>query len=95
MVSSIIELDQRYRDQLVVIGIDADEGAEAVRAFVDQHDLTYLSLIGDAETLRAYRLRAHPLTLLIDPERHIYRSYLGYTDKENLERDIQALVRSE
>ncbi len=92
MVSSIVELDQQYGDQLVVIGMDAQENPGVVRSFVDEHDATYLNLIADAETLRAYRLQAHPFTVLITPEGQVFRSYLGYTEREPLERDVRALL---
>ncbi len=92
MVSSIVELDQQYGGQLVVIGIDADESPGMVQAFVDEHDVTYLNLIAGRETMLAYRLRAHPFTLLITPEGQVFRSYVGYTEKEALERDVRTLL---
>jgi hypothetical protein len=95
MVSSIIELDRQYRDQLAVIGIDADESPAVVRAFVDEHDLAYLNLIAGRETLLDYRVQAHPFTLLITSEGQIYRTYLGYTDKAVMEEDIRTLLGRE
>jgi hypothetical protein len=91
-VSSIVELDQQYGDQLMVIGIDADESPAIVRAFVDEHDVTYLNLIAGRETMLAYRLRAHPFTVLITAEGQVFRTYRGYTEKEALERDVRALL---
>ncbi len=92
MVSSVVELDRQYGDQLVIIGMDAQESPGVVRSFVDEHDATYLNLVADAETLHAYRVRAHPFTVLITPEGQIFRSYLGYTEKEALEGDVRALL---
>ena len=92
MVSSIVELDQQYGDQLAVIGIDADESPDVVQSFVEKHGLTYLNLVSDVKTLQAYRLRAHPFTVLITPEGRVFRSHLGYIDKETLERDVRALL---
>ena len=65
MVSSTVELHQRSGDRLVIIGIDAAEDPEVVRSFADEHDMTYINLIGDMETLWAYRVRGHPFTVLI------------------------------
>ena len=92
MVSSIVELDQQYGDQLVVIGIDDGETPGTVRAFADEQGITYLNLIGDAKTFRDYRLRAHPYTVLITAEGQVFRTYRGYTEKEPLERDVRALL---
>jgi hypothetical protein len=92
MVSSIIELDQQYGDQFVIVGLDADESPDVVRAFVDEYDATYLNLVADAETLRAYRLLAHPFTVLVTGEGRVFRTYLGYTDKDVLEGDVRTLL---
>ncbi len=92
MVSSLIELDQQYGDRLVVIGVDAAESPDVVRAFVGKQGMTYLNLIGDEETLQAYRLRGHPLTMLITPQGQVFRAYLGYTDKASIEGDVRALL---
>jgi uncharacterized protein YyaL (SSP411 family) len=92
MVSSIVELDQQYGDRLVVIGVDAAESPDVVRAFVDKQGMTYLNLIGDEEMLQAYRLRGHPYTVLITPEGQVFRSYLGYTDKATVEGSVRALL---
>jgi hypothetical protein len=92
MVSSIVELDQQYGNQLVVIGIDAQESPDVVRSFVEEHGITYLNLIADAETMRAYQLQGHPFIVLTTPEGRVFRTYLGYTDKAALERDVRALL---
>jgi hypothetical protein len=95
MVSSIVELNQQYEDQLVVIGIDARESPEVVRSFVEEHDMTYLNLIADAETLRIYRLGGHPFTVLVSPEGRAFGAYRGYTDKATLELGVRALLELE
>ena len=92
MVSSLIELDQQYGDQLVIIGIDDGETPEVIRSFVDENGITYLNLLGDAKTFQDYRVRGHPLTVLITSEGQLFRSLLGYTDKAVLEPDIRALL---
>lgn len=95
MVSSINELDHQYGDRLVVIGIDADEAPDVVRSFVDEHDMGYLNLIGDAETLQAYALRGHPFSVLIAPDGQVFRSYMGYTDRAAVEEGVRALLELE
>ena len=92
MVSSIAELHQEYGERLVVIGVDAQESPDVVRSFVEAHDLQYLNLIANGETLRAYGLRGHPVTVFVERHGRIYRSYLGYTEKEVLEADGRALI---
>jgi hypothetical protein len=93
MVSSMVELQDQYEGQgLVVVAVDAGETAEVVRAFTEQHELNYLNLLGDAEVMRAYRLTGHPLTLLVTPQGSIFRQYLGWRSKQEVEQGVRALL---
>jgi len=93
MVSSMVELQDQYGAQgLAVIAIDAGEEAEVVRAFVAQHGVNYLNLLGDMNVMQAYRLTGHPLTVLVTPQGTIYKQYLGWRPKEEVERDVRALL---
>jgi len=92
MVSSTVELHQQYGDQLMVVGLDVQESPEVVRPFVAEHGMTYLNLIADAPTLQRYRVRAHPLTVLITARGEVFNGYVGYTDKASLEQDVRALL---
>lgn len=88
----MVELQEQYGNQgLAVIAIDADEEAEVVRDFVEQNGVNYLNLLGDMDVMRAYRLTAHPLIVLITPQGTIYRQYLGWQEKQVLEQGIRAL----
>lgn len=89
----MVELQEQYGAQgLAVIGIDAGEEAEAVRDFVEQNEVNYLNLLGDVDVLQAYGLTAHPLTVLITPQGTIYKQYLGWREKQELEQGVQALL---
>ena len=93
MVSSLVELQDEYGDQgLVIIGIDAGEDAETVRAFAEKHNLNYLNLLGDLKVMRDYNLQAHPLSVVLTPQGTIYSQQLGWVGKEVLERDIQVVL---
>lgn len=89
----MVELQEQYGAQgLAVIGIDAGEEAEAVRDFVEQNGVNYLNLLGDREVMQTYGLTAHPLTVLITPQGTIYKQYLGWREKQELEQGVQALL---
>ena len=90
---SLVELQDQYEAQgLAVIGIDADEEAKVVRDFVEQNGVNYLNLLGDVDVMQAYRLTAHPLTVLITPQGAIHKQYLGWREKQELEAGIRTLL---
>ncbi len=89
----MVEFQEQYEDQgLVVIGINADEQAEVVRDFVEQNSVNYLNLLGDVDVMRAYRVTAHPLIVLVTPQGAIHEQYLGWREKQVLEQGVQALL---
>ena len=92
MVSSTVELHEQYGDRLAVIGMDVQEDPAVIRSFVAEHGMSYLHLISDVETLQAYGVRGHPMTVLITPGGQVFRVYSGYTDKEVLEQDVRTLL---
>ena len=89
----MVELQDEYEAQgLAVIAIDAGEEAEVVRDFVEQNGVNYLNLLGDEDVLRAYNLTGHPLTVLVTPRGRIHKQYLGWKEKQELERGIRGLL---
>jgi hypothetical protein len=88
-----VELQDQYEAQgLTVIAIDAGEEAGVVRDFVEQNGVNYLNILGDADVMQAYHLTAHPLTVLITPQGTIYKQYLGWREKQELEEGIRGLL---
>ena len=92
MVSSTVRMHEQYGSELVVIGMNVLEEPAAVRRFTAEQDMNYLNLIADEATLRTYRVRSHPLTVLITSDGQIYRTYVGYTASEQLEEGVRALL---
>ncbi len=89
----MVEFQDQYGDQnLVIIAINAGETTEVVRAFAEQYELNYLNLLGDAPVMQAYNLRGHPLTVLVTPQGTIYKQYLGWRPKQDVEQGVQALL---
>gem|GEM_PF-1490194 len=92
MVSSTVDVHERYGDELVVIGMNALEEPDAVRAFTDEQGMSYLNLIADEETLGAYGVRGHPFTVLISPDGLLAQTFVGYVDGETLEAGVRTLL---
>ena len=92
MVSSTVEMHEQYGPELAIIGMNVLEEPAAVRRFVAEKGMTYFNLIADDTTLRAYQVRAHPVTVLIAPDGQIFRTYVGYTDKAALEQGVRELL---
>jgi len=71
---------------------DAAEGWSRVTPFVQSHRVNYPILMADDAVAKAYRITALPMTYLIDRKGRVAAEYLGLVDKDDIERNIKALL---
>lgn len=72
---------------------DAAEGWSRVKPFVQKQKLNYTVVMGDDAVTKTYRITALPVTYLIDRQGRIAAEYVGLVDKDDVERNINALLR--
>jgi thiol-disulfide isomerase/thioredoxin len=90
------ELHGRYREQgLVVVGVSVDDAVEKILPFAQSMNMSYPVLVGAGED--RFResfgpLLGYPTTLLISRAGEICIRHIGITEKEQLEREIRALL---
>jgi len=91
-IPSFIELQNDYRDDVVVLGVSLDQGGPAaVVPFAKKMKINYPIVYGDGKVVQAYGgIRGIPTTFVIDKEFKIQRKYVGYTDHKVFEQDILA-----
>ena len=87
---------EEYADQGVkVIGIALDEqGAEIVQPFVEEHNMTYLTLIDTAGKSASNfgGVYALPTTFIVDREGMVQKKHVGLMSYENLESAVLPLL---
>lgn len=72
---------------------DAAEGWSRVKPFVEKQKINYTVVMGDDAVTKTYRITALPVTYLIDRQGRIAAEYVGLVDKDDIERNINALLR--
>ena len=89
------EFQRKYGDAgLSVVGISLDdEGWKVVKPFVKSADIPYQIVLGNEPTAKAYGISSMPDTFLIDGEGRVAASYAGIVDRDNLEGNIQAILK--
>ncbi len=89
------DLDRKYRESgLEVVGISMDdEGWKVVTPFVQSAAVPYEIVLGDEKTSKSYHIDAMPDTFLIDSQGRIAAVYYGMVDREDIEKNVQALLR--
>ena len=89
------DLDRKYREPGVeVVGVSMDdEGWKVVTPFLKGAEVHYEIVLGDEETSKSYHIDGMPDTFLIDRQGRIAAVYNGMVDREDIEKNVQALLR--
>ncbi len=87
-IPTLKTLDKDATAQVVTIAID-EQGAAAVRPFVDGHEIDYTVLLGDKEVFQRFKGWAIPYTLVLDASLEIVSLHRGYVSLRSLERDLR------
>jgi len=78
---------------LAVIGVSLDDdGWSIVKPFLADTKVPYEILLGDQVIAQHYRIGAMPDTFLIDRKGRIAVAYAGLVDKDDVEKNIQAIL---
>jgi thiol-disulfide isomerase/thioredoxin len=93
-IPDLIALQQKYRDQLQVIGVSEDEGgAEVVRKFVADHQINYPVAMTSPEFERLFPgVSALPTSFLIDREGRIVQKHVGMLRAELTDAETRSLA---
>jgi thiol-disulfide isomerase/thioredoxin len=94
-IPSLVELQQEYADDLVVLGFSVDDPAEKMRPYAEEYKVNYPLLVGNGreDVQNAFGpLFGIPVSVIIDREGIIAKKHTGIATKEQFEREIQALL---
>jgi peroxiredoxin len=83
-----------YRDVVTFVGVGGKEKTPAVRAWLDDHDVTYpVGLDATMDTWRRYAVRTPPAVILIAPGGKLERGWPGGVSKDVLADELARLVK--
>jgi thiol-disulfide isomerase/thioredoxin len=93
-IPDLIQLQDRYPNQLQIIGISTDEGDPSkVRSFAEQMGMNYPIVMATPELNRQFPgVFALPTTFVINPEGHIVQTHLGLINPAVFEQETRYLM---
>ena len=93
-IPDLIRLQERYPDQLQVIGVSEDEGpTEMVERFATQFGINYPIVMTTPELDRAFPgVMALPTSFIVDPDLRVVRTHVGLVNPGILEQEARFLA---
>jgi cytochrome c biogenesis protein CcmG/thiol:disulfide interchange protein DsbE len=94
-IPGFVELQEKYKNDLVVVGYDVDDTAEKARAFATEYKINYPVLLGlgREDVQDAYGpIWGIPASFLISKDGTICKRHMGIAPKETFEKEIKALL---
>jgi thiol-disulfide isomerase/thioredoxin len=94
-IPSLVELQAKYADDLVVLGFSVDDPAEKMKPYAEEYKVNYPLLVGNGreDVQNAFGpLLGIPVSVIIGRDGIIAKKHTGIASKEQFEREIQALL---
>jgi thiol-disulfide isomerase/thioredoxin len=94
-IPSLVELQQQYGEDLVVLGFSVDDTPDKMKLYAAQYKINYPLLVGNGreDVQNAYGpLWGIPVSVIIDREGKIAKKHSGIASKEQFEREIKRLL---
>ena len=93
-IPDLIDLQEKYNGDLVVLGVSLDyDGPSVVPQFAEKLGISYPVLYGNGQVAHRYGgVTGIPTTFIIDRDMNVYSRYIGYRPQTVFEKDIQDLI---
>jgi cytochrome c biogenesis protein CcmG/thiol:disulfide interchange protein DsbE len=94
-IPSLVELQEKYADDLVVLGFSVDDPAEKMKPYAEEYKVNYPLLVGNGreDVQNAFGpLLGIPVSVIIDRNGIIAKKHTGIATKEQFEEEIKALL---
>jgi thiol-disulfide isomerase/thioredoxin len=92
-IPDLIALQNKYRDQLQIIGISEDETVDVVKRFVAEHKINYPIVMATPDVERAFPgVSGLPTSFMLDREGRIAVKHVGLLNAHLTEQETRALA---
>jgi thiol-disulfide isomerase/thioredoxin len=94
-IPGFIELQEKYKDKLTIVGYNVDDDAPKAKAFATEYKMNYPILLGESreDVQDAYGpIWGIPASFIISKDGKVCRKHLGIAPKNLFEKEIVALM---
>ena len=94
-IPGFVEIQEKYKDKLVIVGFSVDDTAEKAREYATQYKMNYPILLGEGreDVQDAYGpIWGIPASFIISKDGKVCRKHLGIAPKAVFEKEVVALM---
>ena len=94
-IPGFVRLQEKYRDQLVIVGYSVDDTAEKAKAYAADYKMNYPILLGEGreDVQDAYGpIWGIPASFIISKDGKVCRKHLGIAPEAVFEKEVVALM---
>ena len=94
-VPDLVEIQKKYKDELVIIGISLDNQSTVadIEPFIEEYGINYPVVLGNQQVVNDYgNIQAIPTSFIIDQSGNIKQTHVGLVPKSTLVSDIEDLL---
>ncbi len=94
-IPGFVEIQEKYKDKLVIVGFSVDDTAEKAREYATQYKMNYPILLGEGreDVQDAYGpIWGIPASFIISKDGKVCRKHLGIAPKAQFEKEVVALM---
>jgi thiol-disulfide isomerase/thioredoxin len=94
-IPGFVELQEKYRDQLTIIGYSVDDTAELAKKYAAEYKMNYPILLGEGreDVQDAYGpIWGIPASFIISKDGKVCRKHMGIAPKAVFEKEVVALM---
>jgi len=94
-IPGFVRLQEKYRDQLVIVGYSVDDTAEKAKAYAAEYKMNYPILLGEGreDVQDAYGpIWGIPASFIISKDGRVCRKHMGIAPEKVFEKEVVALM---
>ncbi len=97
-IPSLLKLQEKFKDKLIVLGMNPYDNDEKLKEFIPKNKITYQIIKCNNQFPRSvYNVSAYPTMYLINKEGKIIKTHIGFysedKDAEKFENEISELIK--
>jgi thiol-disulfide isomerase/thioredoxin len=91
-IPALIQLQEKLRDRLQIIGVSEDDSIDDVHDYIKKMGINYPVVMATEELTQAYGgVAALPTTFVVDTEGRVVQRHMGMLNAEDTDREVRAL----